>query len=502
MTDIHKEIFIRSDKVTRTVLSFVSKEFLKIFHENEECEPIKVTYYLTEELELPKQKPRRIPKSKFLSFTETDELLRWGISMDCPSTYSIHRNLMKRGKLDILSSMKDVDTYSVLQLSLEYDNLEIFQHYSSLPVGRKLGIFREVKSLELLKYAYENGYNEFKEDLDIRKLLSRRKFDILTWLFDKKIVDVNYFSPEDVVIVSEDPSLFEKIVTKEYPEKFSGVWRLEALKLFNVSRSNLEASALAGSLESFEYCLCILKKNDLGLKLAESPSLAILKKYAKIDFSFFKQAVECGCVEVVNYLLSLEDYSERKFIVEDCKDLGVIKILHERGYSFSLSVFELCIFREKYEHVEWFLKTFKSSKYNYTVLKDKIWYVSFPIVKLLHEHGFQVNTRRVSEFARMGNLEALKWFHDRGYKYWYRDDIHGAVRIGSYDVLEWFISVGCDISREMVEIAIENSHLHLYRLFYEKAYYCIEGVVPKNVLMIDFLRDRNCKLADREVEQL
>lgn len=499
MTDIHKEIFIRSDKVTRTVLSFVSKEFLKIFHENEECEPIKVTSYLTEESELPKQKPRRIPKSKFLSFTETDELLIWGISMNCPSTYPIHRNLVKRGRLDILSSMKDVDTYSVLQLSVEYDNLEIFQHYSSLPVGRKLGIFREVKSLELLEFAYENGYNEFKEDINVRKLLSRRKFDILTWLFDKNMIDISHFSQEDVVIVSEDPSLFKRVVTEEYPEKFYGVWRLEALRLLNLSRGNLEASTLAGSLESFEYCLHILKKNDLGLLLAESPSLAIVKKYAKVDFDFFKHAVERGCVEVVNYLFSLEDYSERKFIVEDCKDLEVIKILHERGYSFSNRVFNLCVSREKYEHIEWFLSILNPSNYNYTVLDDQAWYVSFPIIKLLHEHGFKVNTRIVSVFARLGNLEALKWFNDRGYKYWYRDSIHGAIRMGSYDVLEWLISAGCDISREMVEIAIENSHLHLYRLFYEKAYYCIEGVVPKNVLIIDFLRDRNCKLADRGV---
>lgn len=500
MGDIRKEIFLRSDKVTRTVLSFVSKEFLEIFLKNEECEPVKPTFFMIEEIEPTKNIPRRIPKSMFLALVERDELFKWGIDMNCPSTYPIHRDLVKRGRLDILSLLRDVDTYSVLQLSVEYSNLQIFQHYSSLPLRRKTRLFREVKSLELLKWAYNNGYNDFN-NINVGALLQSRRFDILTWLFEKNIT-INHFSLEDIVIASEDLDLFKRIVTREHPRKLSKVWRLEALKLFNASRDNLEASVLAGSLESFEYCLSILGKCDLGSLLAESPSLEIIKKYAKIDFAFCKRAVERGCIEVVNYLFSIKDYSQRKFVVNECKDLEVIKMLYERGYSFSDQVFMFCVFREKYEHVEWFLDILDPSEYNYTVLEDQPWSVSFPIIKLLCEHGFQVSTSRISDFASVGNLEALKWFSDRGYNCWYRDGIHEAVRIGSYDVLEWLISKGCDISREMVMISISSCHLHLYRLLYEKAYYCIEEVVPNNVLMIDFLWDKNRELAEKGVKAL
>lgn len=297
MEDVYFEVFIRCDSITKTVLSFVSKEFLNIFI---------------------KQKEHRISKAKFLPLVNSDNLLEWGASMGFPSTYNIYRDLVKRGRLDILSIMRDVDAYSILQLAADYDNVEIFRHYFLLPLPIRRDIIGRVKSLEIIQLVCKHW--NLKRIKSIRILITYERFDSL--LYERRIITAYNFSQEDIATASKNLELFKRLTEDYSPGIFSNVWRLDALQILNnkVTSRNLEAAILAGSYESVEW----LRKEGLrcstNLVIARSPSLKIVKKYGKLSYEFFEEAVKYGTKEVIKYLLQ-EEYNDYSYTLKRCSKL-------------------------------------------------------------------------------------------------------------------------------------------------------------------------------------
>lgn len=478
MDDPYLEIFIRCDSTTKTVLSFVSKVFLGIFVGQNE---------------------QRLPKATFLT-TVTGKLLEWGVSMGCPSTYKIDRDLVQQGRLDILSNMKDVDTYSVLQLAAEYNNAEIFRHYFLYPLPRREYIVEKVRSLEIIQLVCDHW--NLKCMKSIRTLIVHESFDALLFLYEQGIITIHNFSKEDIVVASKDLELFKRLTVDYSPGIFSNVWRLDALKVLDnkVTSRNLEAAALAGSYESFEWLRGQGIIYKLGTTIAMSPSLEIVKKYGKISYEFFKEAVRSGTKEVVKYLLK-EEYNDYCYVIKRCSSLEVMKMMYKRGFVIHSDLLSNCIQEGRHDCVEWLLEVLDKNSINLSMLETSRVPVTLLVAKLIHKHGFNL-TSTLSNFVREGDIEGVEWCRELGLTSLDRYKMHEAITRDKYEFVEWLVSSGWEISREMVKITIEHSLLRIYRLFYEKAYYSVEEVVPKNPLMIQFLWNRNRELALRGYEEL
>lgn len=171
----------------------------------------------------------------------------------------------------------------------------------------------------------------------------------------------------------------------------------------------------------------------------------------------------------------------------------VMKMMYKRGFSLSSDLLSNCIQEGKHDCVEWLLEVLDKNLINLSILEVSRIPVTLPTAKLIQKYGFDISLT-LSYFVREGSIEGVQWCQELGLTSLSRYDVHEAIRRDKYDFVEWLISSGWEISREMVGIVIENSLLRMYRLFYEKAYYSATEVVARNPLIVQFLLQRNREL--------
>lgn len=136
----------------------------------------------------------------------------------------------------------------------------------------------------------------------------------------------------------------------------------------------------------------------------------------------------------------------------------VMKMMYKRGFSLSSDLLSNCIQEGKHDCVEWLLEVLDKNLINLSILEVSRIPVTLPTAKLIQKYGFDISLT-LSYFVREGSIEGVQWCQELGLTSLSRYDVHEAIRRDKYDFVEWLISSGWEISREMVGIVIENSLL-------------------------------------------
>ena len=218
------------------------------------------------------------------------------------------------------------------------------------------------------------------------------------------------------------------------------------------------------------------------------------QSYTSIDFEVFKNIHN----RIKNLKISIDlDYEDYYSFCKEAAEKGTLEILKWvvlKGYHYNSKIYS-AIFKNKDNNILKMVKFIHEDMkcfFPQNLCKIAVYYkCHLDCLRYLHENGCEWDKEACIEAAKHGHLDCLKYLHENGcewdeYIYDYVHDLKclkyireqgvcwtdkvclQAASLGNLSMLQYAVENGCEVSKEIFYITINNNKINMLKYLHKK----------------------------------